>query len=164
MPGTPGMPVQYAVDLGPLRLVVLDSTRVGADSGQLDADRLGWLENALAADARTSTLIAMHHPPVLTHVPDFDVVGIPDDERAALADVVRRHPHVSLIVAGHVHRAISGEPAGRRVLSAPSTYAGFALDFTSGQLDAIAAPPGYVMHAFRDGELASHVVAVGSPS
>jgi 3',5'-cyclic-AMP phosphodiesterase len=64
------------------------------------------------------------------------------------------------ILAGHVHRAIAGELAGRRVLSAPSTYIGFALDFVAPQIDDIPTPPGYVVHVWRDGELASHVVAV----
>jgi 3',5'-cyclic-AMP phosphodiesterase len=40
LPGAVGTPVQYAVELGPLRLVVLDSTRPGEDRGELDADRL----------------------------------------------------------------------------------------------------------------------------
>jgi hypothetical protein len=65
-----------------------------------------------------------------------------------------------LIVAGHVHRAIAGELAGRRVLSAPSTYIGFALDFIAEQIDDVPTPPGYVVHVSRDGVLASHVVAV----
>jgi Calcineurin-like phosphoesterase len=40
VPGANGEPVQYSVDLGPARLLVLDSKREGADSGELDADRL----------------------------------------------------------------------------------------------------------------------------
>jgi 3',5'-cyclic AMP phosphodiesterase CpdA len=39
--GADGEPVQYSVDLGPLRLVVLDTTRPGEDPGALDAERLG---------------------------------------------------------------------------------------------------------------------------
>ena len=162
--GEPGAPVQYAVELGALRILMLDSTRPGADSGEFDAGRLAWLEDALSADPRTPTLLAMHHPPLVTHVPGLDALALAADDRAALADVVRRHPNVMLIIAGHVHRAISGELAGCRVLSAPSTYIGFALDFASEQIDDVPAPPGYVVHALRDGELASHVVAVGSPS
>ncbi len=44
-----GTPIQYAVDLGPLRLLVLDTTRPGADAGELGADRLAWLDAELAA-------------------------------------------------------------------------------------------------------------------
>jgi 3',5'-cyclic AMP phosphodiesterase CpdA len=159
-PGAADTPVQYAVELGPLRVLMLDSTRAGADSGELDAERLAWLDEALAADARTPTVLAMHHPPFLTHAAAFDALGLPESDRTPLAAVVRRHPNVSLIVAGHVHRPLSGELGGCRVLSAPSTYAGFALDLASDRLSSVATPPGYVVHAFRDGELVSHVQSV----
>ena len=162
LPGETGTSVQYAVELGALRILMLDSTRPGADSGELDAGRIAWLEDALSADPRTPTLLAMHHPPLLTHSPGLDRLALAADGRAALADVIRQHPNVTLIVAGHVHRAISGELAGRRVLSAPSTYVGFALDFVTDQIDDVPAPPGYVVHVLRDGELTSHVHIVSA--
>jgi 3',5'-cyclic AMP phosphodiesterase CpdA len=145
------------VSLGPLRLVACDSTRPGADSGQLDADRLTWLEDVLAADDSTPTMLAMHHPPLLTAVPALDALGLPDAELAALADIVHRHPNVSLIVAGHVHRAIAGQLGACRVLAAPSLYSGFVLDFFAERIDPIATPPGYVVHTLRDGRFVSHV-------
>lgn len=156
-PGEPGTPVQYTVELGRLRLVVLDSTRPGSDAGQLDAERLGWLERALAEDTQTPTLLAMHHPPLRTGVPAADAIGLPDGERDALAGLVRRHGNVSLIVAGHYHRTIAGQLGGCRVLAAPSTYAGFVLDFEVNRLRPVPTPPGYVVHVLRDGELTSHV-------
>ncbi len=159
-PGESGMPVQYAADLGPLRILALDSTRPGADDGELDAARLAWLEDALSADRSTPTVIAMHHPPLVSHAPGLDRLALAAEDRAALADVIRRHPNVTLIIAGHVHRAISGELAGCRVLSAPSTYVAFALDFVGEQIADVSAPPGYVVHVLRDGELASHVHVV----
>jgi 3',5'-cyclic-AMP phosphodiesterase len=160
IPGETGTPVQYAVELGGLRILMLDSTRPGADDGELDAGRLAWLEDALSADPQTPTLLAMHHPPLLTHVPAMDALALAAEDRVALADVVARHPNVVLTVAGHVHRGISGELAGRRVLSAPSTYIGFELDLVAEQLDDVPTPPGYVVHVLRHGELASHVVAL----
>src|SRR3954452_22533577 len=63
LPGSDGAPIQYAVELGPLRLVVLDSTRPGEDPGELDRERLAWLEAQLAADPDRPTIVAMHHPP-----------------------------------------------------------------------------------------------------
>jgi 3',5'-cyclic AMP phosphodiesterase CpdA len=160
IPGDPGTPVQYAVELGALRILMLDSTRPGADDGELDAGRLAWLEDALSADPRTPTLLAMHHPPLVTHVPAMDALALAAEDRVALADSVARHPNVVLIVAGHVHRAVSGELAGRRVLSAPSTYIGFELDLVAEQIDDVPTPPGYVVHVLRDGALASHVVSL----
>jgi Icc protein len=61
LPGAVGTPVQYAIDLGPLRLVVLDSTRPGADDGELDAGRLEWLDAELRSAPDQVTVLAMHH-------------------------------------------------------------------------------------------------------
>src|SRR5919198_3121079 len=69
LPGGDGEPVQYAVDLGPLRLVVTDTTRPGHDDGELDAKRLEWLDATPAAAPDTPTPLAMHHPPVLPGIP-----------------------------------------------------------------------------------------------
>ncbi len=68
VPGGDGEPVQYSVDLGPLRLVVLDTTIPGEDAGALDAERLDWLDNELAVAPGQLTLVAMHHPPLLTGI------------------------------------------------------------------------------------------------
>src|SRR3712207_3700749 len=59
VPGAEREPVRYAADLGPLRLVVVDTTLPGEDPGSLDADQLAWLDAELANDARTPTLVAM---------------------------------------------------------------------------------------------------------
>lgn len=92
VPGADGEAVQYAADLGPLRLVVLDSTRPGEDRGELDADRLAWLEVTLAAAPSTPTLLALHHPPLATGIPGFDRIGLPPADRRALGKVVEAHP------------------------------------------------------------------------
>jgi len=55
--GAAAGPVCYSVDLGPLRLVVLDSTLPGEDPGALDDERLAWLEGVLAASPEQPTLI-----------------------------------------------------------------------------------------------------------
>ncbi len=52
--GAAGDPVQHAVDLGPLRLVVLDTTIPSEDRGALGPERLRWLDGQLA-DARAAS-------------------------------------------------------------------------------------------------------------
>jgi Icc protein len=157
LPGDLGAPVQYAVDLGPLRLVVLDSTRPGQDPGELDAERIEWLDAELAAVPDQLTLLALHHPPVSTGIPAWDEFGLPAADRGVLADLVRRHPQVRRIVAGHVHRAMAAELVGRPVLTVPSTYVQARLSFTSEEIEFVPEPPGFAVHVLRDGELASHV-------
>jgi Icc protein len=160
LPGADAEPVQYAVELGPLRLVVLDSTRPGEDRGELDADRLAWLEATLAAASDVPTLLALHHPPVVIGIPAFDEIGLPPSDRQALGEVVARHPQVRRIVAGHVHRAVYAELAGRSVLAAPSTYVQALLDLGGEEIRFSDDPAGFVVHALLDGELVSHIQPV----
>ena len=160
VPGADGEPVQYSADLEHLRLIAIDTTRPGEDPGALDAARLGWLDEELATAPKTPTLLAMHHPPFLTGVRAWDELGLPDADRQALGDVVARHAQVRTIVAGHVHRTIIGDLAGRAVLTVPSTYVQLRLDFRSQELELADEPAGFAVHTVLDGELVSHVQPV----
>jgi 3',5'-cyclic-AMP phosphodiesterase len=160
VPGADGEPVQYSVDLGPLRLVVLDTTRPGEDPGALDTERLGWLDAELAAAPHAPTLLAMHHPPLVTGVPALDDFGLPAADRRALGEVVERHRQVRRLVAGHVHRTMTGEFAGRAVLTVPSTYVQARLNFGSEEDEWVAEPTGFALHSVLDGDLISHVQPV----
>lgn len=161
VPGADGEPVQYSVDLGPMRLVVLDSTRPGEDPGALDAGRLEWLDAELAAAPRAPTIVAMHHPPLITGIPAWDELGLPAADRRALSEVIEHHPQVRRLVGGHVHRMISGDLAGRPVLTVPSTYVQARLSFGSEVIELAAdEPAGFALHAVVDGELISHVQPV----
>lgn len=160
LPGADAEPICYSVDLGPLRLVVLDSMLPGEDAGAFDREQIAWLEGALAASPGQPTLIAMHHPPLLTGIPAWDEIGLADTSRRWLAEVIQRRPQVRRIVAGHVHRTIAGELAGRSVLTVPSTYVQGRLDFGSRELQLSDEPAGFAVHAVFDGEMASHIQPV----
>jgi 3',5'-cyclic-AMP phosphodiesterase len=161
VPGADGEPVQYAADVGGLRLVAVDTTRPGEDPGTLDEERLSWLDTELAGEPDAPTVIAMHHPPLVTGIPALDETGLPAADRRALAAVVERHAQVRRIVAGHVHRPITGDLAGCAVLAAPSTYMQARLDLHSAELQLVPEPAGFVLHVLRDdGELVSHVQTV----
>jgi hypothetical protein len=64
---------------------------------------------------------------------------------------------VTRIVAGHVHRSIVAELAGRAVVTVPSTYLQATLDFTAPKLTMRPDPPGFAVHALREGSLATHL-------
>jgi 3',5'-cyclic-AMP phosphodiesterase len=160
VPGADGEPVRYSVDLGPLRLVVLDTTRPGEPSGALEGDQLEWLDAELAAAPEELTLVAMHHPPLVIGVPAWDEIGLAAADRLALGAVIQRHRQVRRIVCGHFHSTITGELAGRGVLVVPSTYVQTRLDFNVRELELTSELPGFAMHAVVDGELVSHVKAV----
>jgi 3',5'-cyclic-AMP phosphodiesterase len=159
MPGTAGEPVQYSADLGPIRLVVVDTTIPFEVAGAIDAERLGWLDAELSAAPGIPTLVAMHHPAHTTGIPAWDEFGLARGDQTAFVDVVARHPQVRRVVAGHFHRTITAEVAGRPALIIPSTYAQLRLTFDSAA-EFVHEPPGFALHAVVDGELVSHVQPV----
>jgi 3',5'-cyclic-AMP phosphodiesterase len=160
VPGAGDAPVQYSADLGPLRLVVIDTTVPGEDFGALGGERLAWLDAELAAAPELPTLLAMHHPPLATGIPPLDEIGLPEEDRRSLGAVVERHPQVRRIVAGHMHRPITSELAGRAVLAVPSTYMQARLDLLMEELLTVPDPAGFALHVLSDGELISHVQTV----
>jgi 3',5'-cyclic-AMP phosphodiesterase len=161
-PGPPGELLQYTADLGGLRLVACDTTIVGRDDGALGAERLAWIDAQLASDTQTPTLLAMHHPPLRMGIPVIDQVGLANEDSAAVAALVARHPQVKRIVSGHVHRAATGTAGGCAVFVCPSSYVQLALDFADdASLTLVREPPGFGLHVAVDGELTSHVQPIG---
>lgn len=156
--------VDYAADLGPLRLVVVDSTLPDRVEGGFDAAALAWLDAELAAAPAQPTLLATHHPPLATGIAAWDGINVSAADREALAAVVRRHPQVLAIVGGHLHSPMAAALGGHPVLAAPSVYLPTAPQFG---LDAVPTskpgPGGFALHVLRDGELATHVRAFGGP-
>jgi len=55
---------------------------------------------------------------------------------------------------------MTAELAGRAVLVVPSTYIQTRLNFNPQEIETVAEPPGFAVHALLDGELASHVQPV----
>jgi 3',5'-cyclic AMP phosphodiesterase CpdA len=155
--------VDYSAELGPLRLVVLDSTVPGRVGGALDAPALAWVDAELAAAPRLPTVLAMHHPPLASGVPAWDGINLTAGERTALGEVVARHPQLRAIVGGHLHATIGAALGGRPVLAVPSTYLPTAPRFGVDEVPGFGpGPGGFALHVLRDGELASHVRHFGA--
>ncbi|MDE2395213.1 MAG: phosphodiesterase [Burkholderiales bacterium] len=154
--------IQYAVDLGGARLVAADTVVSGQPHGELCAERLQQIDELLAREPRTPTLLALHHPPFETLIGHMDEIGLRGAE--ALAEVVRRHPQVERVICGHLHRSIQARWAGTIALTAPSTAHQVALDLTPDADSAfMMEPPGFLVHAWGGGApLVSHLMPVGS--
>jgi 3',5'-cyclic AMP phosphodiesterase CpdA len=149
--------IGYSVELGPVRLIALDSTRPDGAGGRLGAQRLDWLDGALAQDAATPTLIAMHHPPLPTGVPAVDAIGTDAGERRALEEILSRHRQVQVVACGHVHRTVVGRLGPAMVLAIPSTDMQLALDFSAPELRFVTEPRCFAVHTLVEGRLVSHI-------
>ena len=160
--GTEG-PVQYALDMLPLRIVVADSTEPGAPGGTFDDVRLAWLEQTLAAGARP-TLLVFHHPPFRTGLAAMDRKNFADPaivER--FGAIVRANPQVERIATGHLHRPMAVRWNGTVAATVPSTAHQLCLDFRPGVADSfVLEPPAYTLHVWDGGSLVSHTCTVES--
>lgn len=113
-----GEPVTGVWDLGGLRLIALDTSVPGWHHGDLDDGQLAWLRGVLAEPAPLGTLLALHHPPLPSHIPFFDILELRrQDELAA----VIAGSDVRGILAGHLHYSTSGTFAGVPVSVAAAT-------------------------------------------
>jgi len=119
VPTTDGAPaIQYALRVGPLHLLTLDTVAHGQSHGELCDARLDWLEARLAACAGEPVVIAMHHPPFTTLIGHMDKIGLKSGiER--LGAIVARHPNVERIVCGHLHRSIDVRLGGTIASTCP---------------------------------------------
>ncbi len=145
-----GRPVNFAVDVGDLRIVAIDSTvrRPRAAAG-VSRHTLAWLDATLNEAPDRPTLMAMHHPPFRSGLVYFDVLGF--RRLRQLGELVSRHRNVRLVVAGHVHRPIvaawRGVTARTSLSTAPQTVP---LLFHRSLLSLEHHPPGFTLHRFDD--------------
>lgn len=159
LPGEGEEPIRYSVEVGELRLVLLDSNVPGQDPGRYDGERLAWLDAELRVEPERPAILAVHHTPLSTGIPEWDAINLTASDREALGAVVARHPQLRAIVGGHLHRVAASSLAGCPVLSAPSAYLQVRPNFHRDEVTWVD-PPGFAIHALRDGELASQVEMV----
>jgi 3',5'-cyclic-AMP phosphodiesterase len=141
-----------------LTLVVLDSRVAGGTEGRLGEAQLAWLDEQLAGNADRPAAIALHHPPVAVGFPGMDAIRLADGDR--LAGVVRRHPHVARVLAGHLHRVTTATFAGTTVSVAPSTFRQTDLRLTPGTIGFADEPTGFLLHLTTPDGWVTHLVAV----
>lgn len=138
-------PLNYAVDIGPLRALVLDTSVPGSDAGHLEDRTMRWLHDKLS-DRTVPTVLVMHHPPLLTGSLAWDQIALDDESRTRLADELADNQQVHAVLGAHLHRPLVTEFAGCPVLVAPSTYVQFPLSLAATTLEPNNEPPGYVVH------------------
>jgi 3',5'-cyclic AMP phosphodiesterase CpdA len=137
--------VDYAVDVGPVRLVMLDTIIPGSGAGELRPPQLAWLDETLAAVPGKPTMIGMHHPAFATGILHMDAILLQNPE--TFAEVVDRHPQVQLIAAGHVHRQITSRIAHSVAITCPSVVTQVSFDMRTGAVSSfVKEPPQFGLH------------------
>ena len=115
--------VDYAVDDGPVRMIMLDTLCIGSNKGDFCEKRADKFNNMIENDIIKPIAVFTHHPP-------FEVSVGPEplhfDDPAAmqrLRRTLQNSGRVKGIFSGHVHRATTGQIDGipTSVMSAVAT-------------------------------------------
>jgi 3',5'-cyclic AMP phosphodiesterase CpdA len=163
----------YAFSTGPLNqrlavdgldLLLLDSSVAGKPHGELDASTLQWLDAQLARDANRPALLFLHHPPFVAGIWHMDRQNMIN--AGELAAVIRRHPRLRLIAAGHVHRAALTMFAGVPTTICPAPNHAVDLDLAHLREPSFKVePPAFHLHCWFAGEgfgsVVTHQVPIG---
>lgn len=148
---------RYSTTVDSLRIVACDTTVAGSDGGSLGSERLAWLEAELAAEPETPTVVAMHHPPLLTGISLMDEIVLPRSDRDALGGLFSRNRQVRAAIAGHVHRAAFWTLGSCGVITCPSTWLQAPLEIPGGRLTLVDEPAAFALHALLGAEFVSHI-------
>jgi 3',5'-cyclic AMP phosphodiesterase CpdA len=156
--------LNQTIAIGDLDLMLLDSSVPGKPHGELEAPTLQWLETVLVASQDRPALLFLHHPPVHAGIWHMDCQNLLNAD--ALAPIVRKHPRIQLIAAGHVHRATLTTFAGTAATICPAPN--HAVDLDLGELRAPSfkiEPPAFHLHAWFPeegfGRAVTHHVPIG---
>ena len=152
--GGPGAPVNQTHWRDGLRIIALDSTIPGEDGGALDDQTLRYLRSELATEAPDGTIVALHHPPILSPVEPMARMALRDPGR--LRDAIAGSD-VRLVLCGHSHHEAFGMLGATPVWVSPAIA--YRLDVTS--TGAFRGVPGTAFSGIRlDGQDDGPVVTV----
>jgi Icc protein len=148
---------ERVVDVGPYRLVALDSLVAAPpggriDHGELSDASLALLDEALAAGR--PTFVVLHHPPVPVHVDLMDPIRLRDPER--LEAVLRRHRGVVAVLVGHAHTMAATTFAGLPVLVGGGLVSTVTTDAEPLPALDLDQPASFALHLVSDGHLVTH--------
>lgn len=154
--------VQYVVDHGQLRFVVIDTLEEGRHGGAFCERRATWLAETLAEDRQRPTVIVLHHPPVETGI-DWMTTDPSEPWVTRLEQAVAGHGNIIGMICGHIHRPIVTGWKGLPLAVCPSTAPQVALTLApidparpDGRPMIVADAPGYALHYWNGQSLVTH--------
>ena len=159
--------VQYVLEAGGVRIVMLDTLEEGRHGGAFCETRAAWLRATLAEDRATPTIIVMHHPPVEVGIEWMNTH--PEEQWVSnFVQAIAAAPNIKGIICGHVHRSISVPWRGTAVAICSSTAPQVTLDLTpidpekpDNRPMIIADQPAFALHLWNGRELVSHFDSAG---
>ncbi len=159
--------IQHEMDHGGLRWIVLDTLDAGRHGGMICEQRAAWLEARLAERTDVPTVIILHHPPVDTGIDWMSALGC-EAWVQRLEAVVAPARQVVAMLAGHVHRPIATQFAGKPLSVCSSTAPWLALDLEDidpkrpdGRALIIGDPPAFALHYWNGERLLTHFEFAG---
>lgn len=148
--------------VGDLDVILLDSSVAGKPHGELEAATLLWLDETLAASPQRPALMFLHHPPFRTGIAHMDVQNLRN--AADFAAIVRNHPRVKLIAAGHIHRTTATTFAGVAATICPAPNHAVDLDLGGSRPPSFRIePPAFHLHVWFPGDASGQVVTHSVP-
>lgn len=159
--------VQYEIDHGGVRWIVLDTLDEGRHGGMICEKRAGWLKKRLRERKDVPTIIILHHPPVDTGIDWMSALSC-ENWVQRLEAVVRPARQVVGLISGHVHRPIATSFAGKLLAICSSTAPWLALDLEDidpknpdGRALIVGDPPAYALHYWNGERLLTHFDVAG---
>ena len=113
----------FCLAAGGWRIIGLDSQVPGAVYGRVSASQIERLQQILAREPGTPTLVFIHHPPVAIGVEWLDDMGLETSD--GLVELIEVQPAIKLVCAGHVHQDFHTRIGDAHMVTTPSTCVQF---------------------------------------
>jgi len=154
--------VQYVLDTGPLRFIILDTLEEGRHGGAFCDVRARWLADRVAEAPDRPTVIVLHHPPIDTGI-EWMTTGLNEPWVQRLDAALAGHRNIVGLMTGHIHRSIVTGWRGRPLTVCPSTAPQVALTLApldpaapDGRPMIVADPPAFALHYWNGEGLVTH--------
>ena len=159
--------IQYEMDHGDVRWIVLDTLDDDRHGGMICEKRAAWIKKRLRERKDVPTIIVLHHPPVDTGIDWMSALSC-EEWVQRLEEVVRPAKQVVAMIAGHVHRPIATSFAGKQLTVCCSTAPPLALELEDidpakpdGRALILGDAPAYALHYWNGERLLTHFDIAG---